>query len=63
MSSTSRVSAGDQSRSAIAAARGQIRESMVSGVTNSAHMQASPPSTRAAASASGRGPAGSGSTA
>ena len=33
------------SRSAMAAVRGQMRESMVSGMTNSLHMQASPPRT------------------
>ena len=37
----------DQSRSAIAAALGQIRESTVSALTYSAHIQASPPRIRA----------------
>jgi hypothetical protein len=43
MSSTFRTAAGDQKRSAMAAVRGQMRESMVSGVTSSVHMVASPP--------------------
>jgi hypothetical protein len=43
MSGRSRTSAGDHSRSAMAAMRGQMRESIVSGETNSLHMQASPP--------------------
>ena len=44
------TSLGDHSRSAIAAARGQIRESMVSALTYSVHMHASPPRIRAALS-------------
>ena len=51
ISGTSRMPAGDQSRSAIAAVRGQILESMVSGVTHSDHMVASPPLMRARSSA------------
>ena len=47
----SRVSCGDQKRSAIAARRGHIRDSIVSGVTNSDHMQASPPRMRFCSSA------------
>src|SRR5579884_2248921 len=49
--STSRSSAGDHSLSAIAARRGQMRESTVSAFTSSAHMHASPPRMRAASSA------------
>ena len=48
--STSLVDAGDQKRSATAAARGQIRESSVSAVEYSAHMHISPPSMRACSS-------------
>jgi hypothetical protein len=62
MSSTSRTSAGDQNRSAIAAVRGHTRESIVSGVTHSAHIVASPPSTRADSSADKPRLAGNGST-
>ncbi len=51
MSATSVTVAGDQYRSAMAAVRGQIRESIVSGVTHSDHMQASPPRIRFWASA------------
>src|ERR1035437_8580822 len=40
------TSGGDHRRSAIAALRGQILESMFSGVTHSDHMQASPPMMR-----------------
>src|ERR1017187_9251809 len=40
------TSGGDHKRSAIAALRGQILESMFSGVTHSDHMQASPPRMR-----------------
>ena len=47
MSSTSVTSRGDHSRSAIAAVRGQMRESTISGVVNSDHMVASPPRMRA----------------
>src|SRR5258708_10413540 len=43
MSSTFVTFRGDQSRSAIAAVRGQMRESIVSGLTHSPHMVASPP--------------------
>ena len=43
MSSTSFTETGDQSLSAIAAARGQILESIVSDVTSSDHIVASPP--------------------
>ena len=43
MSSTSSTSRGDQKRSAIAAVRGQMRESIVSGPTHSPHIVASPP--------------------
>ncbi len=43
MSSTSRTSRGDQSLSAMAAARGQMRESIVSLLMSSPQMQASPP--------------------
>jgi hypothetical protein len=50
MSSTSVTVRDDQNRSAIAAVRGHIRESIVSGTTFSPHMQASPPSIRAACS-------------
>ena len=39
------TSRGDHRRSAIAAVRGQMRESMVSSVTHSAHIVASPPRT------------------
>ena len=62
MSSTSLTVAGDQKRSAMAAMRGQMRESMVSGPTNSLHMQASPPSTRAVCAASSPASAAMGST-
>ena len=48
MSAVSLISRGDQKRSAIAAMRGQMRESTVSGLTYSEHMQASPPRMRAA---------------
>jgi hypothetical protein len=58
------MSRGDQKRSAIAAIRGQMRESTVSELTYSAHMQASPPRMRAASSASStRAAPSSGSTA
>src|SRR6202521_3119534 len=40
------TSGEDHRRSAIAALRGQILESMFSGVTHSDHMQASPPTLR-----------------
>jgi hypothetical protein len=63
MSSTLAVSRGDQKRSAIAAVRGQIRESIVSGPTHSPHIVASPPSTCAASAGVRSLDAGSGSTA
>ena len=50
MESTSVTPSGDHRRSAIAAARGQMRESIFSGDTYSAHMQASPPRMRALSS-------------
>ena len=43
---TSRTSCGDHNLSAMAAVRGQMRESIFSGETYSAHMQASPPRIR-----------------
>ena len=48
--SMSAISRGDQSLSAMAAVRGQMRESTVSASTSSAHMHASPPRIRAACS-------------
>ncbi len=62
MSSTSVTVRGDHSRSAIAAVRGQIRESIVSGPTHSPHIVASPPSTCAASAGVRLSEAGSGST-
>ena len=50
MEFTSLTSLGDQSLSAMAAVVGQTRESTVSGPTNSAHMQASPPMMRVSCS-------------
>ena len=44
--STSLAEAGDQRRSAIAAARGQVRESTISEVVYSAQMHISPPRMR-----------------
>ncbi len=46
MDATSLISCGDQNRSAMAAVRGQMRESTFSGLTNSVHMQTSPPRMR-----------------
>ncbi len=64
MSSTSFTSRGDQSRSAIAAVRGQMRESTISAVVNSDHIVASPPRMRArSASGSWSTPLSQGSTA
>ena len=61
LSARTRTQPGDQKRSAIAAVRGQIRESTVSGETYSAHIVASPPSTRAASSSVRSEPSGRGS--
>ena len=63
MSSTSVTSRGDQNRSAIAAVRGQMRESIVSGPTHSPHIVASPPRMCAASASVSPLLAGSGSTA
>ena len=61
MSATSRIGPGDQKRSAMAAVRGQILESTVSGETYSAHIVASPPRIRSAWSSVSPESAGSGS--
>ena len=53
---------GDHNRSAIAAVRGQMRESIVRGSTYSFHMHASPPRIRAACSGVKSLLAGNGST-
>ena len=63
MSSTSVTSRGDQNRSAIAAVRGHTRESIVSGLTHSPHIVASPPRMWAASASVRPLFAGSGSTA
>lgn len=50
MEFTSVTFCGDQNRSAIAAVRGQMRESIFSGETYSVHIEASPPRIRALSS-------------